>query len=93
MATHEIKSDTKAEFVEITTNRFGMLRFKAGYKGSDGKFCPVAEYAKEISQKHGEEFAAADVRKLAGFREEKTKGLSLCLEPLPQKPPKSSSTK
>ena len=86
--THEIKSNKKAPFVEITTSRFGMLRFKV-----KPDFCPVAEYAREISRKGGEEFTAADVKALPGFTETKAEVLSLCLAPLPQKPPKVSSTK
>lgn len=85
--THKIESNADADFVEVKTSKFGVLRFKLNQKET-----PAAMYAREFSTKR-KPLSEKQVKALPGYEEKTVKGLSLCLKPLPQKKPESTSTK
>ncbi|WP_145460134.1 hypothetical protein [Gimesia panareensis] len=83
--SHEVVT-TEAEFLKISTNTFGSLRFKTSNENEAVKL-----YADQISTDH-RKFTAKEARELPGFKVVTVKDKQRCLKPL-QKPSSETSSK
>ena len=85
IVSHEVVT-TDAEFLKVSTNTYGGLRFKTADEDE-----AVEQYADQISTEH-KSFTAAEARKLPGFKVVTVKDKQRCLRKIsPQKDSTASS--
>ncbi|WP_197995585.1 hypothetical protein [Gimesia algae] len=82
--THEIEVKD-AEFIKVSTNTYGALRFK-----TDKETEAVKQYADQISTDN-KAYTAVGVRKLSGFKVVTVKDKQRCLKPSTQQTSTDSS--
>lgn len=83
--THEIEVKD-AEFLKVSTNTYGGLRFKTKIEAE-----AIKMYAEQISTDRLK-FTAKDVKALPGFKVVTVKDKQRCLKPLESKTSETSST-